>query len=173
MAPKDPVSVRGWIEDVEASMPPAGATRTLETEIARRSGLFTGTSLWVENANSVSGGLAQNGSFILLDVPPGSVSVGFAAPGADHAQIHLQDIPPNADVLLPRLLVMKGGKVSVLDPKRLAVRLAARVDKPRATGKFAVIAGHRVPIMEVPYSAMEGRREYPNPGGIAPLATYK
>jgi hypothetical protein len=171
---RGPLSVRGWVEDVEASIPPKGETRTLETEIARRSGLFSATSIWVENSQSVSGGFAQNGSFILLDVPSGNVTVGFNAPGAESAQLLMQDLPANADVLLPRLFIPRDGKVRVLDPSRIAVRLASSAVKaPRATGQTAIIAGHRVPVMEVPISALEDRREYPNPGGYAPLATVR
>jgi hypothetical protein len=47
------------------------------------------------------------------------------------------------------------------------------VEKPRDTGKFAVVAGHRVPVIEAPLGEFGNRRDYPNPGGFRPVATYK
>src|SRR5437868_14434802 len=78
-----PISVRGWIADVEH--PADGATRTVEAEMARRAQLFQSTSVFVENAPYVSGGVAENGSFVLLDVPPGNTRIAFTAPGAPEA----------------------------------------------------------------------------------------
>jgi hypothetical protein len=165
----DPISVRGWIVDV------AGAKRgeTMETEIARRTQLFQSSSLWVENAQYASGGIAENGAFIVLDVPPQHAVVGINAPGAQNAQILLEGVPGNADVFIPDV-VLKPGGATVLDPKKIQVRLPAEdVDKPTPTGMTAKVAGYVVPIMNTPLAQLTDRRDYPSPPGYRPVATVR
>jgi hypothetical protein len=164
----NPVSVRGWITDV------AGAEKaeTIEQELARRTQLFQQSSLWVEGSQFASGGIAENGSFIVLDVPPGNPTIGFNAPGSENARIVMQGIPPNADVLIPNVILEKGG-AKVLDPKAIVVRVVGEVDKPRPTGKTATVAGYTVPIIEAPLVSFNDRRDYPNPGGFRPVAIVK
>ena len=168
----DPISVRGWITDVEQSSS-SGAYKTVETESARRAALFQSTNVWVENAPYVSGGVAENGSFILLDVPPGNITVTFSPPGVPAAHLVLQNIPGNADVLIPSLLLKPNG-VDSLQPDQIRVRLGAKVATARPVGKNAIVAGRTVPIMEVPVGELVDRRDYPNPpGSTAPLATVR
>ena len=167
---KEPVSVRGWIADVEGAAPTG--ERTIETEIARRVQLFQSTNVWVENVPFVSGGVSESGSFLLLDVPPGTVTVSFAAPGAENAQLVLQNIPGNADVIVPGVMLRKGG-VAVIDPKAIVVRVPARVDKPEPTGTQALVAGQPVAVIRAPYAAFNDRRDYPEPGGVRAVATFK
>ena len=164
----DPVSVRGWITDVK------GAKRgeTIEMEIARRTELFSSSSVWIENVQYASGGIAENGSFVILDVPPNTSTIGFNAPGAESAKIVMQNIPGNADVFLPNVVLENGG-ATVLDPKDLVVRIPGDVDKVRPTGKTATIAGYQVPIVETPLRELENRRDYPQPPGFRPVATVK
>jgi hypothetical protein len=164
-----PVSVRGWIVDVEGAQP---ADRTPETEAARRAYLFQNTTVWVENAAFVSGGVAENGAFILLDVPPGNVTVSFTAPGAEGARLVLQNIPGNADVFVPNLLLKKNG-VALLDPNGVKVRIAADVPGPLPTEQTAIVATKPVYVVQVPLTHLADRRDYPNPGGIRPVATFK
>lgn len=165
---REPTSVRGWIVDV------AGATRsdTIEIEIARRQQLFQSTSLWVENAQYASGGISDNGAFVILDVPPHNATVGFNAPGAQNAKLTLQDVPANADVFIPDIVLEPGG-AKVLDPKKILIRLPMKIDKAKATGRTATVAGHQVPIIATPLGQFTDRREYPNPGGFRPVATVK
>ena len=165
---RNPVSVRGWITDV------AGAQKaeTVEMEIARRTQIFQSSSVWVEKSEFASGGIAENGAFIVLDVPPMNATLGFNAPGAETAKIVLQNVPGSADVFIPDVILENGG-AKVLDPKKILVRIAGDVDKPRATGKTAIVAGHVVPIIEAPLQQLADRREYPNPGGFRPVATFK
>ncbi len=165
---RSPVSVRGWINDV------AGAKRgeTMEMEIARRTELFTSSSVWVEHAQYASGGIAENGAFIVLDVPPLNATIGFNAPGAESAQLVLKDVPGNADVFIPDLVLENGG-AKVLDPKKILIRVPADVAKAAPTGKNATVAGYTVPIIATPLGQLSDRREYPNPGGFRPVATFK
>ena len=165
---RTPVSVRGWITDV------AGAKRaeTMEMEIARRTELFQASQLWVENSQYASGGIAENGSFIVLDVPSGNATIGFNAPGAESAKVALQNIPGNADVFIPNIILENGG-AKVLDPKAIRVRVPASVDKPTPTGKNAIVAGYTVPIIDTPLEQLTDRRDYPMPAGFRPVATVK
>lgn len=166
---KNPVSVRGWVVDVKG----AERAEAAEVEIARRSQLFEATSLWIEESKYASGGIAGNGAFVILDVPPGKATIGFNAPGAETAQLVLEQIPTGADVFIPDIILEPGG-ATVGDSSKILVRVAGPgVDQPRRTGQTAVVAGHRVPVVEVPVRQMTDRRDFPNPGGFRPVATVK
>lgn len=167
--PSDPVSVRGWILDVKD----AQRGETIEMELARRSQLFLSSSVWVEDSRYASGGIAENGAFVVLDVPPNNPILGFNAPGAESARVVMQDVPPFADVFIPDLILQNGG-ATVLDPKKIVVRLASSsVSKPTPTGRTAKVAGYSVPVVEVPMSEMIDRRDYPAVPGFRPVATVK
>jgi hypothetical protein len=168
---KEPISVRGWIADVDNGAPPS-SFRTVETEAARRIQLFQQTNVWVDNAPYVSGGVAETGAFLLLDVPPGNLTVEFSAPGAPNANLVMQNVPGNADVFVPTLILKKGA-VALGDPAGVRVRLAAHIDKPRPSGKFATIAGLRVPVMETPIAQMSDRHDYPTPPGFMAVAKVR
>ena len=165
---RDPVSVRGWIADVAN----AKHGEAMEMEIARRQQLFASTSLWVENSKYSSGGIAENGAFVILDVPPQKATIGFNAPGAENAQLTMQGVPGNADVFIPDIVLQPGG-AKVLDPKKILIRLPMKIDKAKPTGRTATIAGNVVPIIATPLGQLADRREYPNPGGFRPVAILK
>jgi hypothetical protein len=165
---RTPISVRGWILDVKGAQHEAAP----EVEIARRTQIFQASSVWVENTEFASGGIAENGAFIVLDVPPNAATLGFNAPGAENARVVLEGVPGTSDVFIPDVILEPNG-ATVLDPKKIQVRLPADVDKQRATGKFAKVAGYSVPIVETPIAQMTDRRDYPNPGGFRPVATVK
>ena len=168
---RDPISVRGWIVDVDTG--PNNAYHTIETEAARKQNLFRGTNVWIENAPYVSGGVAETGAFLLLDVPPGNVTITFSAPGAPAARLVLGKIPGNADVFVPAMMLKRDG-VALLDPASVKVRLADNIDKATPTGAFATVAGQRVPVMRTPINQMIDRLDYPTPPSMqAPLATVK
>jgi hypothetical protein len=167
----DPISVRGWIVDVDTA--PNNAYHTIETEAARKQNLFRGTNVWIENAPYVSGGVAETGAFLLLDVPPGNVTITFSAPGAPASRLVLGQIPGNADVFVPAMMLKRDG-VALLDPSSVKVRLAANIDKAIPSGAFAIVAGQRVPVMRTPINQMIDRLDYPTPPSMqAPLATVK
>lgn len=166
---KTPVSVRGWIADIEAGE--SGTLKTVETEMARRVEQFQQTNVWVENAAYVSGGIAETGSFILLDVPPGNVTITFTAPVIGDSKLVLENVPGNADVLIPGL-VLKRGAIAIADPSKIRVRVASRDPKPSPLK--ARIAGHTVAVTEVPPNELTDRRDYPAaPGMQAPVATVR
>ncbi len=165
---RQPVSVRGWILDVKGAKP----AESPDLEIARRTELFQSTSVWVENEQFASGGIAENGSFLILDVPPNKAIVGFNAPGAETARLVLEGVPGTADVIIPFVILEPGG-AKVFDPKMIRIRLPADVDKATPTGKTANVGGYRVPIINTPIAEMTDRRDYPNPGGFRPVAIVK
>jgi len=169
---KEPISVRGWITDVEGG--PSAPFRTAETEAARKAHLYKATYVEVVNAPYVSGGIAENGSFLLLDVPPGKVTIIFSAPGAQAARLDMDNVPGNADIFLPGVLLKPASVALLDDPKAVKVRLAGRVDKAHPTGAFATIAGLRVPVMETPIAQMADRHDYPiPPTTMVPIAKVK
>lgn len=165
---REPVSVRGWVEDVEG----AKREQIPDLEIARRTEQFVNTSVWVEGTQFASGGVAENGAFVVLDVPPNNATLGFQAPGADGAQLVMQGVPGTADVLIPGIMLRSGG-VRILDPKAIKIRVPSNDNTTKATGQFATVAGHRVPVVAVPYRELYDRRDYPDPGGLRPVATVK
>lgn len=168
---KDPISVRGWLVDVEGG--PSAPFRTAETEAARKAHLFQATYVEVVNAPYVSGGVAENGSFLLLDVPPGKVTIVFSAPGAPAAKLEMDNVPGNADIYLPGLL-LKPSSVALSDPAAVQVRMAARIEKAHPSGAAATIAGLRVPIVDTPIAQMADRHDYPvPPTTMVPLAKVK
>ena len=142
-------------------------------DFMRRAQLFQSTNVWIDDAPYVSGGVAENGAFLLLDVPPGNITISFSAPGAPNAKLVLKNIPGNADVFIPSMLLRPDG-VALLDPQAVKVRLAARVDKPAPTNLIASVAGLAVPVMNTPIAQMVDRHDYPVlPAGVRPLATVK
>jgi hypothetical protein len=165
----EPVSVRGWILDTKGAKP----AESPDVEVARRTLLFQSTSVWVENSQYASGGVAGNGAFVVLDVQPISAVIGFNAPGAETAQIVLKGVPGNADVLIPNVILEPGG-AKVLDPSKILIRLpSSDVDKPTPTGKTAIVAGYTVPILNTPLSDLRDRRDYPETGDFHPVAVVK
>jgi hypothetical protein len=165
---REPVSVRGWILDVKG----ARHEEIMDMEISRRTQIFQSSSVWVEKTEFASGGIAENGAFIILDVPPMNATIGFNAPGAETAKIVLEGVPGTADVFIPDVILEPNG-ATVLDPKKILVRMPAKVDKPTPSGKTAKVGGYTVPIMNTPLGQMIDRREYPNPGGFRPVAVVK
>ena len=165
---KEPTSVRGWIADVE-SKSSGQVYRTAETEAARRAAAFQATNVWIDNAPYVSGGVAENGAFVLLDVP---VSIPVpqkpCSPTIPVARLPLTRIPGNADVLIPGVILKQDGSVGVEDPKALRVRLPVKVPPIKAT-----VAGVPVGVTQVPINAMMDRHDYPTPPSQLPLATVK
>jgi hypothetical protein len=166
---KEPTSVRGWILDQEGAI----KAPTPDLDVARRMQLYQTTNVWVDNAPYVSGGVAENGSFILLDVPPGNITVTFSAPGSPNARLVLQNIPGNADVFVPAL-ILKRDSVGLGDPKGVKVRLAAQIAHPTPTNVKAIVAGLTVPVVNTPIAQMIDRHDYPEPPGtLHPIATVK
>jgi hypothetical protein len=165
---RDPVSVRGWIVDVKG----AQHSDIMDVEIARRTQLFQSSTVWVEKMEFASGGIAENGGFVVLDVPPMNATIGFNAPGAETAKIVLEGVPGTADVFIPDLLLEPNG-ATVLDPRRILVRLPANVDKRTPSGKTAKVGSYTVPIVLTPLAEMIDRRDYPFAPGFRPVATVK
>jgi hypothetical protein len=151
---KEPISVRGWILDVEG----ARSTGIAEAETARKMQLFQNTYVEVQGAPYVSGGINENGSFILLDVPPGNVTITFTVPGTVTSSLQLTNIPGNADVLVPALLLANGG-VKLAQPKGVVIRVGG--EQSRKLPATAAVAGQPVAVVEVPLSKMTDRRDYP------------
>lgn len=155
---RGPVSVRGYIESVPGAV-------SLDPRFKVVAGnpeadLFKQTSISVDNADFASGNVADDGTFVLLDVPGGNVVLTFTAPGAPESKLSLGAIPPSSDVLLLGVVVKPDG-VDLLDPSKAVVRLVANKDglKPFSS---STVDGVSVPVQYVPLAEMSDRRDYPN-----------
>ena len=170
---KEPISVRGWILEVESGAE-STSYKTVETEAARKAQMFQAMNIWIDNAPYVSGGVAPTGAFLLLDVPPGTAVIELTPPGGATARLRMENIPGNADVFLPALVLRKD-TIVLADPAKVKVRLAAHVAKATPSGTFATIGGQRIPVMNTPIAEMTDRHDYPDApsGRPAPLATVK
>lgn len=170
---RSPASVRGWVADIQSTPTNYSVVKPM-SDSALRSDLFSRTNVYVANAQFASGGIAENGSFILLDVPPGSVNVVFQIPGYRDASLQLTGVPENADVLIPGVIVTPTG-ARPADGAAIQVRVPG--ETKRATGQFATVGGVRVPVTEAPLSEMVDRRDYPEPpkgpAAVKPLATVR
>ncbi len=168
---KEPISVRGWIADVEGA--PDAPFRTAETDALRKQQLYQSMYVWVDNAPYVSGGVAETGAFLLLDVPPGNITIEFSAPGTAAAKLVLQNVPGNADVFIPAILLRRDS-LALLDPKGVKVRLAGSVDRAKPAGIVSTVAGLAVPVMTTPIAEIADRHEYPvRPAAARPLGTVR
>lgn len=163
---RTPVSVRGWVQDIETPGK-EGTFKVMDsgTERARKVALFKETTLFVEKAPYVTGAFGENGAFVLLDVPPGDCAIYFQRPGVPDVKLLLEHVPANADVVIPGL-VIRNGAIDLLDPSRVQVRLSSESGTEKLLKGTVVVAGHTVPIREVPLNSLMDRREYPTPVAI-------
>jgi hypothetical protein len=159
---KTPVSIRGWILDIEQPAPSSDLPRDPIVASARRQQLIKMAAVWVDDAPFVSGGLEENGSFLLLDVPPGKVTIAFQAPGIARSELRLANIPPNADVLVPAVVVGRNG-ATVADTAKISVRVPQGEEKSKVALPAALVAGHAVIPREVPINDLNDRHDYPTP----------
>lgn len=170
---RTPASVRGWILDIEHPTEGSKRNPVPEIEAQRRIEMFQQTNMVVENVGHASGGIGDNGAFVILDVPPGSSQILFQTAMGD-ATLELSGIPKNADVLLPNL-VIRPPKADVLQPSLIVVRVPSRaVTKAREIPGAAKVNGVDVRVFETPLDDMKDRRDYPEPQlGFRPIAIVK
>jgi hypothetical protein len=155
-----PVSVRGWIGDLKPSGESYAVLNKPVSEAVRRMQMLANANVYVENVPYASGGISENGSFMILDVPPGKVKVIFQVPGIGDSALELGEIPPNADVMIPGV-VIEQGKATVSNPAGVVIRVPG--EQKRSTGKFAMVGGQRAPVVETPLNDLMDRRDYPEP----------
>src|SRR5687767_12929005 len=145
-----PTSIRGWLVPAESSEQSLMyVTDSTSTSDERQIRIFEQTALSVEGAPFASGGIGGNGSFIILDVPPGDVVINFQPPDGMDAQLTLTGVPPNADILLPGLRY-RGAEVEPIDPSKIVVRIPARVESQRPVAGNVTVGGHKVQAFETP-----------------------
>ena len=160
---RSPVSVRGWIWDIEAEAPGSPGTMSVynenQAEFQRKQRLFAETNLAVEGVTYASGGLLDSGTFIILDAPPRNLTVLFQTVLGDFT-LPMTNIPPSADVLLPGIIIGREG-VRFAEPEKIRVRIVG--ETARKTGEMAQVGPHQVPIEEVTAAEITDRRDYPTP----------
>lgn len=153
---KQPVSVRGWIGSLAS--PPEPGAQVEQFEMAERVNAFRASAVSVDNVPWASGGLADTGSFIILDVPPGDFTLLFQIENVGDVRLPLKQIPGNADVLIPGLVIRPDG-VDVADPSKIVVRVPGEEAKP--TGQTAMVGKYSVPIVQATLTELKDRRDYP------------
>lgn len=160
---RSPASVRGWIWDIDAPAPTAPGTLSVVdpalAESQRRQRLFEQSNIALENVQHASGGLTETGSFIILDAPPRAMTILFQTPLGD-ARLPITNIPPNADIYLPNVVITKSG-ASFAEPGALRVRIPG--DQKAKTGQIVRIGEHRVEVEQVPIGELVDRRDFPAP----------
>lgn len=159
---KSPVSVRGWIADIE--LPPSDMMMVADPVVAlqRKYAMFRDTAISVEGVTYVSGAMAETGAFIMLDVPPGDSIINFQPPGLPDAQLTLRQIPGSGDVMLPGLLI-RGTTVVLKNPEDAMVRVPGKGPERRKLDIPAFVGDQQIAVWEVPFAELGDRREYPTP----------
>lgn len=162
---KGPISIRGWFSEIKVGEPPPDVF-PLTTPDARvtpyQRRLFEDTNISLEGVPYASGGVADTGAFIVLDAPPGEVTLNMQAPGVSLVQMQIENIPPNADVFIPGIELYPD-RFEIRNPKDVLVRVPTRAKERRRAAEDAVVGGHRVEVWEVPLREMMDRRDWPVP----------
>lgn len=163
---RGPISIRGWVSEIDIGQPEPAGTFSVTDLSQRRSSyqrqLLEETSLSVEGVSYASGRIIDSGSFIILDSPPGDLLVNFQAPGVPLVQLELRDIPPNADVFVPGLKLYPT-RLEILEPEKIIVRVPGTGTERKLREEPAMVGGHRVDVWDVPLREMMDRRDMPFP----------
>lgn len=164
---KGPISIRGWFSEIDVGQQQRKDTVFSVTQPGTRvssylSNLLKETNISVRDVPYASGGVAEDGSFVILDSPPGRIVIDMQAPGISLVPLVLENIPPNADVLIPSLKLTPE-RVVLLEPERVLVRVPTRTKERKKAAQQAIVGGVRVDVWEVPLREMMDRRDWPNP----------
>ncbi len=158
---RTPASIRGWVGDIE--LPPGEMYRLMEQTTGvnqLKLQILQDTTLSVEG-QVASGGMAENGSFIILDVAPGPVTVIFSAPGLPENMLRIEGVPGNADILLPGVeLTLAGPKI---DATRVQARIPEERGRPTPIPPPIRVLGQEVPVRAATLTELSDRRDYPDP----------
>jgi hypothetical protein len=161
---KGPISIRGWVAEIEVGQKPpenvfsvtvpGGNATHYQTE------LFKETNFSVRDVPYASGGVAEDGSFIILDVPPGRATIDMQAPGVPLVPLTIENIPPNADVFIPSIKLYPD-RFELLEPHRILVRVPTSSSERKKAAQQAIVGGLPVDVWEVPLREMMDRRDWP------------
>jgi hypothetical protein len=157
---KTPVSVRGWIAYIQLPAQDVMKVSDPATARQRMHQFLSDTNLYVPDMPFVSGAISEAGTFIMLDVPPGDVTLRFQPPGLPEGQLVLRNLPGNADVLLAGLR-LDGDKVSLVDPAKSVVRIPIDEDVRRKLDQVVHVGDQAIEVWEVPYNDLVDRRDFP------------
>lgn len=161
---KGPISIRGWIAEIELGLKKPdnvfSVTTPGATAVHFQQELFKETNFSVRDVPYASGGVAEDGSFIILDAPPGRVTIDMQAPGVPLVPLVLENIPPNADVFIPSIRLYPD-RFELLEPQRVLIRVPSRGNQRKKAAEQAIVGGLRVDVWEVPLREMMDRRDWP------------
>ena len=162
---KSPVSIRGWIAEIDLGFkqPETFAVTGMDSSIPpQQRELFEETYISIENVNYASGGVADDGSFVVLDAPPGTLVLNMQAPGVPLVQMKLENVPPNADVLIPAIKLYPD-RYELTAPDRITIRVPSQGTERKKLPAQAIVGGVKVDVWEVPLREMIDRRDWPSP----------
>ncbi len=161
---KGPISIRGWVAEIAVGdKKPEGVISVTSpgAEVSHyQADLFKETNFSVRDVPYASGGVAKDGSFIILDVPPGRAVIDMQAPGVPLVPLVLENIPPNADVFIPSIKLYPD-RFELVEPQRVLVRVPVSGTQRRKAAAQAIVGGLRVDVWEVPLREMMDRRDWP------------
>lgn len=162
---KGPVSIRGWFSEIDVGPPPPDVF-SVTTPNARISPyqrqLFEKTNISLEGVPYASGGVRDDGSFIVLDAPSGAMLLNMQAPGVPLVQMRLENIPPNADVFIPGIKLY-ADRFEILRPDQVLIRVPTRGGERKKAERTAKVGEHAADVWEVPLREMMDRRDWPVP----------
>jgi len=152
-----PASIRGWINEIEKTLPP-GVDPSVVMQGQTLEDYLRDANVYLKGTVKVTGGL-MNGAFVMLDIPSGDETIVFQAPGIDESAMTIKGIPPTADVVLSGVNVTKHG-AKLADPSKAVIRIAAKVDEIREIPSTTTIDGVKIRTVEVPLRLMGDRMNY-------------
>ena len=162
---RGPLSIRGWFDEIAVGTPPADVFSVTDPNAripAYQRQLFEETNISLEGVSYASGGVSDNGAFIILDAPPGDLTLNMQAPGVPLVQMTLEDIPPNADVFIPGIKLYSD-RFEIVRPDQILIRVPIRGGERRKSTQTARVGEHTVDIWQVPLREMMDRRDWPVP----------
>ena len=162
-----PVSVRGWISHIE--LPPQDIMKVVDPskERQRMYQFLSDTNIYVVDRPFVSGSIAETGAFLMLDVPPGDITVRFQPPGLPEATLVIRNLPGNADVIIPALRI-DGETVSLSDPSKAVARIPIDGDERRKLDDVVHVGDQTIEVWEVPFRDLVDRRDFPTGDEVLP-----
>lgn len=151
---QDPVSIRGWILDIEGV--PSDAPDQVFPSLNRSPIQYIlDANVYIPDQQFVSGTI-ENGSFVMLDVANGDVTIMFQAAGIADSPMKVKGVPPSADLVLPGIVIGKE-RTYLVDPTKAMVRIPSNVAEVEEIPSTTFVNGDKVPTFSIPIKKMGDR----------------
>jgi len=151
---QDPVSIRGWILDIEGI--PSDSPDLVFPSLNRSPIQYVlEANAYIPDQQFVSGTI-ENGSFVMLDVANGDVTIMFQAAGIADSAMKIKGVPPSADLVLPGIVIGKE-RTYLIDPTKAMVRIPSNVAEVEEIPSTTFVNGDKVPTFNIPIKKMGDR----------------